>query len=270
MAAEELLAHAPLQGAAHWLRLHNGQPIGAQDLTTTEDGAYFLNGVSQGNDTALEDVVRESDAIWAIASEDEWYKAAYHMNDGVTGNYWSNPTSAHGAVGHLLIDPDPGDNATCSGGTVGDWTIGAPYYRTEIGAHENSASPYGTFDQGGNVMEFTEAVPESDIRRIRGGSWNMRSMRAWSSEIPEDPQSLDLLVDQTPTRGIDGRSGPSLAGIPSIRLRTWGSGVRIPPGVPEPLVPLACEGASSPAPSVAPRGCPRGATVDRPSTVLQP
>lgn len=174
---------------ANWL--HNGQPIGAQDLTTTEDGSYFLNGISQGNDTALEDVVREPDATWAIASEDEWYKAAYHMNDGVTENYWSNPTSANGAVSHLLIDPDPGHNATCSGGTVGDWTIGAPYYRTEVGAHENSASPYGTFDQGGNVMEFTEAVPESDIRRIRGGSWNMGCSQVSAGQVDDVMHSSD-------------------------------------------------------------------------------
>lgn len=149
---------------ANWL--HNGQPTGAQDLTTTEDGSYFLNGISEANDEGLEDVVREPDATWVIPSEDEWYKAAYHKNDGVTGNYWNYPTRTDGVVSNQLVDPDPGNHATF-GGT----TIGAPYHRTEVGAHENSAGPYGTFDQGGNVMEFTEAVPVSDIRRIRGGSW---------------------------------------------------------------------------------------------------
>jgi formylglycine-generating enzyme required for sulfatase activity len=149
---------------SNWL--HNGQPTGAQDLTTTEDGSYFLNGIAENDDEGLEDVVREPDATWVIPAEDEWYKAAYHRNDGVTGNYWNYPTGTNGVVSNQLVDPDPGDNATYGGNT-----IGAPYYRTEVGAHENSASPYGTFDQGGNVMEFTEAVPVSDIRRIRGGSW---------------------------------------------------------------------------------------------------
>jgi formylglycine-generating enzyme required for sulfatase activity len=173
---------------ANWM--HNGQPTGAQDLTTTEDGAYFLNGISEGNDTALEDVLREPDATWAIASEDEWYKAAYHMNDGVTGNYWSRPTGTNSAVSGQVVDPDPGNNATC-GGT----TIGAPYYRTEVGEHENSASPYGTFDQGGNVMEFTEAVPESDIRRMRGGSWNMGCSQVSSSQVDDVMHSSDELND---------------------------------------------------------------------------
>ncbi len=176
---------------ANWM--HNGQPTGAQDLTTTEDGAYFLNGTPEGNDTALEDIVREPDAAWAIASEDEWYKAAYHMNDGPTGNYWSNPTGAHGTVSNQLVDPDPGHNATCRDDQTD--TIGAPYFRTEVGAHENSASPYGTFDQGGNVMEFTEAVPESDIRRMRGGSWNQGCSQVSSSQIDDVMHSSDEFAD---------------------------------------------------------------------------
>jgi len=63
--------------------LHNGQSAGVQDLTTTEDGSYYLNGAT--SDAQLLDVVREDDATWVIPSEDEWYKAAYHKNDGVTG-----------------------------------------------------------------------------------------------------------------------------------------------------------------------------------------
>jgi len=173
---------------ANWL--HNGQPTGAQDLTTTEDGAYFLDGINEFDNGALEDVLREPDAIWAMTSEDEWYKAAYHMNDGVTGNYWRNPTGANGAVSGLLVDPDPGHNATCSGST-----LGAPYHRTEGGAHENSDSPYGTFDQGGNVMEFTEAVPEPDIRRMRGGSWMQGCSQTSSSEVDDVMHSSDQFND---------------------------------------------------------------------------
>ena len=38
----------------------------------------------------------------------------------------------------------------------GGFTIGEPYCTTEVGEFENSASPYGTFDQGGNVWEWNE------------------------------------------------------------------------------------------------------------------
>jgi len=174
---------------ANWL--HNGQPTGAQDLTTTEDGSYFLDGKT--SDFELEDVVREPDATWVIPTENEWYKAAYHKNDGVTANYWNFPTSANNGVSNQLIDPDPGNNATFTDGMVGNWTIGAPYYRTEGGAHENSESAYGTFDQGGNVMEFNETVPEPDIRGIRGGSWFNNIMGRW--DRPVDMHSSDEFRD---------------------------------------------------------------------------
>ena len=142
---------------ANWL--HNGQPTGAQDLSTTEDGSYFLDGAM--TDAELLAVTRKANATWVIPSEDEWYKAAYHKNDGVTGNYWDYPTSSNSVPINVLGDPtDPGNNATYYdyyGTGTGGYTIGSPYYRTEVGAHENSDSPYGTFDQGGNVWEWNEA-----------------------------------------------------------------------------------------------------------------
>ncbi len=76
-----------------------------------------------------------------------------------------------------LVEPnDPGNNATYWDPNIPDFTIGSPYYRTIIGAHENSGSPYHTFDQGGNVMEWNATVilnpyggdPE---RGLRGGAF---------------------------------------------------------------------------------------------------
>ena len=151
---------------ANWL--HNDQPIGAQDLTTTEDGAYFLDGAISRE--ALLAVSRKADWKWAIPTEDEWYKAAFHKNDGVTANYFDYPTSSDTAPSNDLVEPtDPGNNATFR--QDGD-TIGLPYYRTEVGAHENSVSPYGTFDQGGNVREWNE--------EIIGGLAVRRGLRAGS------------------------------------------------------------------------------------------
>ena len=147
---------------SNWL--HNGQPTGGQNLGTTEDGSYYLNGAM--TNTELMAVQREPDATWVIPSEDEWYKAAYHKNDGVTGNYWDYPTSTDDVPSDDLIDPDPGNNATFNDD---GYTIGLPYFRTEVGVHENSDSPYGTFDQGGNVWEWNEAVASALCRGLRGG-----------------------------------------------------------------------------------------------------
>jgi formylglycine-generating enzyme required for sulfatase activity len=150
---------------ANWL--HNGQPTGAQDLTTTEDGSYFLDGAT--SDVALIAVIRESDATWVIPSEDEWYKAAYHYNDGATGNYWDYPTRSDTAP--TSEDP-PGTDMTSGSANYG-WVIGSPYYRAEAGAYgaKPSHSPYGTFDQGGNVQEWNEAVLLGTYRGLRGGGY---------------------------------------------------------------------------------------------------
>jgi formylglycine-generating enzyme required for sulfatase activity len=184
---------------ANWL--HNGRPTGDQDLATTEDGAYCLNGATSHE--ALLAVVREDDWKWALPSEDEWYKAAYHKNDGVTSNYFDYPTSSDTVPSADLVDPDPGNNATFyRDGDV--YTIGPPYYRTEAGAHENSESPYGTFDQGGNVWEWNEQVAYDWFRGLRGGAYAYHdytmdaSYRSTWSEPTNESAYFGLRVVEVP------------------------------------------------------------------------
>jgi formylglycine-generating enzyme required for sulfatase activity len=152
---------------SNWL--HNGQPTGTQGLTTTEDGAYYLNGAT--SDAQLIAVSREVDWKWAVTSEDEWYKAAYHKNDGVTGNYWVYPTSSNTAPGQDMADAS-GNNANYETAPYA-WPIDPPYYTTRVGEFQNSDSPYGTFDQGGNVWEWNEAGETviGSCRGMRGGAY---------------------------------------------------------------------------------------------------
>ncbi len=147
--------------------LHNGQPTGLQGPGTTEDGSYFLNGAS--TNTSLMAVAREKDATWAVPTGDEWYKAAYHKNDGVTGNYLDYPTGSNAEPSNDLVDPDPGNNANFE---HAGFTIGRDYWRTEAGEFENSPSMYGTYDQAGNVSEWNEAIIGS-FRCLRGGAFSM-------------------------------------------------------------------------------------------------
>jgi formylglycine-generating enzyme required for sulfatase activity len=165
---------------ANWL--HNGQPTGAQNLSTTEDGAYFLNGAT--SDAALAAARRKADWKWAITSEDEWYKAAYY--NAATRTYYDYPTSSSitpryvnnsrklSGTGTLFVEGgvDPGNYATYDS-DAGDDGIGSPYYRTVVGEWENSASPYGTFDQGGNVWEWNEAILYGSNRGLRGGAFSL-------------------------------------------------------------------------------------------------
>ena len=131
---------------ANWM--HNNQPTGGQGLATTEDGAYYLNGAT--TNAQLLAVNREADWKWAITSEDEWYKASYY--DPATSSYYNYPTSS---------------NSINTGMANYDWSVG---HTTDVGSYGNS-SPYGTFDQGGNVWEWNEAVLSGSYRGRRGGSF---------------------------------------------------------------------------------------------------
>ena len=155
---------------ANWL--HNGQPTGAQGDATTEDGAYDLNGATT-NGAALMAVTRKAGAKWAITSEDEWYKAAYYKGGGTNAGYWDYPTSSNTAPGQ--------DKADTSGNNANYYTSPYAYpidsgkHITVVGEFQNSDSPYGTFDQGGNVWEWNEAIvymnSDWSTRRLRGGSF---------------------------------------------------------------------------------------------------
>jgi sulfatase modifying factor 1 len=138
-------------------------------------------------------VVREADATWWIPSENEWYKAAYHKNDGVTGNYWDYPTGTDSGPSNDLNNPDPGNNANFY---QDGYTIGSPYYTTVAGEFENSESPYGTFDQGGNLWEWNETVIYAGSSRgLRGGFWLGNSYFLLSSyRLGTDPTYEDLII----------------------------------------------------------------------------
>jgi len=149
---------------ANWL--HNGQPA---DGSGTEDGAYTMRpGVIDA---------RNPGAKWFLPSEDEWYKAAYHKNDGATGNYWKYAICSDTPPTAVTAN-DTGDGSAGAKGNhanfakEADWN-GQDGNVTTVGTSGGS-SPYGTFDQGGNVLEWNEqfAGREKNGGRVtRGSSW---------------------------------------------------------------------------------------------------
>ena len=123
-------------------------------------------------------VLRILNAKWFLPSEDEWYKAAYHKNDGVTGNYWDYPTATDVLPDNNLPSNDTGNSANFAevGPTGGEFTTGSRQYpMTDVGAYLISQSPYETLDQAGNVFEWNESRQQiagvPDAAGIRGGSW---------------------------------------------------------------------------------------------------
>jgi MYXO-CTERM domain-containing protein len=135
---------------ANWL--HNGQPTGPQNAATTEDGAYTLGGVTNPVNAS---VTRNAGAQWAVTSEDEWYKAAYHQPASAGGdidNYWLYPTSSNAFP-------------TAAQANFNFASVNT----TPVGSY--AANYYGTFDMGGNVWEWNEAIA-FNVRGVRGGSFN--------------------------------------------------------------------------------------------------
>lgn len=136
---------------SNWM--HNNQPIGVQGPGTTETGAYTLNGYVGDDGRAIQ---RNANAIWAVTSEDEWYKAAYYKGGSINAGYWDYPTSSDD-INTSMANYYP---------SVG--------HTTEVGSYPY-VSPYGTFDQGGNVWEWNEAIPYPHAsfayRDRRGGSY---------------------------------------------------------------------------------------------------
>ncbi len=144
--------------------LENGQATGAQDASTTEAGSYTIGSGA--------DEVRNSSATYFVPSEDEWYKAAYYAQNKEGGaGYYDYPTSTDTPPDNSLPSADTGNSANFTDGgaqTTGDFF----YPMTDVGAYAMSESPYGTFDQGGNVREWNESLVGSALRGIRGGSWS--------------------------------------------------------------------------------------------------
>lgn len=138
---------------ANWLT--NGQ-----GTASTESGSYDLT-------QPIASVTRSAPAPGMqfqvfIASEDEWYKAAYYdpaLNDGA-GGYWAYPTQSN-------IEPTNG--VPTGSGNMANYA-NDPGYLTDVGAYGIS-SYYGTFDQEGNQGEFTDTITGSSRIR-RGSSYN--------------------------------------------------------------------------------------------------
>lgn len=166
--------------------LHNGQGNG-----DTESGAYTLLGGTP-RPSNFQSITRNSGAKWWLPSYNEFYKAAYHRNDGTTKNYWEYPFSSNTIP---TSDQPPGSDAPlpantgnffqndnlANGYNDGYAVTGSPSspssgstqnYLTNVGAYPLSKSPYGAFDQGGNASEWYEQENTS-FASVAGGNWGL-------------------------------------------------------------------------------------------------
>ena len=94
--------------------LHNNKPVGFQTSSTTERGAYTLDGivsVPDPNSPPGSLLERNATAKYHIPTENEWYKAAYYKG-GNNAGYWDYATQSNAPPACVCSDPN-GNGSSC-------------------------------------------------------------------------------------------------------------------------------------------------------------
>jgi len=161
---------------SNWMA--NGQPTGAQGSTTTENGAYNVNGATSGDAVAKNATNPNTSAAptFFVPNENEWYKAAYYSRalNGGAGGYYVYATQSDTAPGNvvgILANQANYNNGVYSVTQDGTYS-GSQNYLTDVGAFSGCGSFYGTFDQSGNVYQWNDLDGTvGSFRGLRGGDW---------------------------------------------------------------------------------------------------
>lgn len=205
---------------ANWLT--NGQPTGAEDANTTEDGSYALNGYTGEDGHTI--TRKQGMGRYFVPSEDEWYKAAYYDPDKTGGaGYWDYPAQGDLApTAELPSTPPRAKPPGAANYNAVDQVNGI----TIVGAYGLSTSAYDTFDQGGNVQEWDERVmwqdPNFPTRQVLGGGFlnTAAQLRANASndEFPNfEDEDLGFRIVEIPEPAT--LSLLALCGLLSLRRR---------------------------------------------------
>jgi hypothetical protein len=163
------------QPAANITWFHAAAFVNFLNTSTGHKAAYQLDAgattltlwsSAQAWQAGGENLYRHKDAFYFLPSETEWYKSAFHQNDGVTANYWDYATASNSAPTAVVSGTGAGtavfNNVTTFPATVDN---------------NGGLSAYGTRGQGGNVWEWQESAFDgvndspSENRAYRDGSW---------------------------------------------------------------------------------------------------
>jgi hypothetical protein len=158
---------------------------------------------------------RSQETGFVVPSQDEWIKAAYYdPNGGGTYSYWKYPTNA-GVFGDNTATAPKTTTLNPSNGDFGiDPTTYATIYQGGLSSvgQALTTSPWGTLDQGGNVVEWTDTITPPPApsgrtggrvwRRLHGGIANAPAYQLWLSAVGLQPQDNTLFTATYPWLGF--------------------------------------------------------------------
>jgi hypothetical protein len=204
----------------------------------TEKGMY---------DMTKREATRSHKVGFVVPSQNEWIKAAYYdPSGGGTFSYWRYPTGPLNAPAQATLDPGNGNVANAATQPLAifhqtettpptpppswcpstqsaeacttvnpfglDPTTYEKAFQGSLGSVGQSGtySPWGTLDQGGNAVEWTDTITPPPFgvkgarvwRRLHGGIANAPVYQLWISAVGLQPQDNAFFTATYPWLGI--------------------------------------------------------------------
>ena len=172
---------------ANWM--DNGQPVSASEPTAsdnaTENGSYTIQGFTPTPINA-NTIARNTGATIVLMSQNEFYKAAYY--NPATSSYFLYPTSSNVA---------PTDSVPTSVPNSSNYLPSPIPGTTPVGAYSGTTSPYGAYDMGGDVSQWSETLMNGTLRGDSGSSFGV-----FAADMESINQYDDIPTDFNRTMGF--------------------------------------------------------------------